>query len=215
MDGATLQAKAYYGYAKSAQYIGTAFAQYRPTAADNPTTGTPINPSLLASFNAKDMKYGKAQDFAKATWYCLADGTQLQVFDYLVGERTFYIAAMQPLLPILAVECNRTVNVMQPQIQGPNVGGITDYEGTDKANETAMMVGWPASILTGTKGEKGEVSLPGDVRNPWWKILIPFFPGVTIRAGWIIEDDLNRRHIISSAELTELGWNIVAQQGQA
>lgn len=213
MDGPTLQSKLYYGYAKSAQYIGTAFAQYRPTSALNPTTGTPLNASLLASFNAKDMAYSKAQDFAKATWYCLADGTQLNVFDYLVGEQTYYIAAMQPLLPILAVQCNEVLSITRPQLQ-TQVGGVTDYEGTVAANETPLMTAWPAAVIQGSKGEKGEVVLPGDVRNAWWAIMLPAASGVTLRSGDLIYSSLNRRYIISSAELTPLGWRITAQQGQ-
>lgn len=214
MDGPTLQGKIYQGYAKAAIRLGLPFAQYRPTQAVLPLSQPPLNPALLASFNAKDMKYGKAQDYAKATWYCLADGTQLQAGDYLVGaQRTFFIAAMQPLLPILAVDCNRTINVTRPQLQ-TQVGGVTNYEGTTAANETPLMTGWPASILQGTKGERGETTLPGDVRNAWWIILFPSIEGVTLRSGDIITDDIVRRYIISSAELTELGWRLTAQQGQ-
>jgi hypothetical protein len=214
MNGATIQQRIYYGYAKAAQYIGTAFAQYRPSSANNPVTGTPLNAALPASFNAQDMKYSKPNGYAKPCWYCLADGTQLQVFDYLVSAgKTYFVAAMQPLLPILAVECNRTVNVTRPQVQTA-VGGITDYEGTTATNETPLMAGWPASILQGSKGEKGEIVLPGDVRNAWWVVLFPSTPGVTLRAGDLIRDELNRRYIISSAELTDLGWRITAQQGQ-
>jgi hypothetical protein len=214
MDGATLQLKVYEGYAKAAVRLGMPFAQYRPSGATNPTQGAPLNASLLASFNAKDMAYGKAQDYGKATWYCLADGTQLAVFDYLIGaQQTFYIAAMQPLLPILAVQCNTTISVTRPQLQ-TNVGGITDYEGTTAANETPLMTGFPASVLQGSKGEKGEVVLPGDVRNAWWIVLFPY-AGVTLRAGDIIYDSpLNRRYIISSAELTDLGYRLTAIQGQ-
>jgi hypothetical protein len=69
-------------------------------------------------------------------------------------------------------------------------------------------------VLQGTKGEKGGVALPGDVRDAWWAILLPFVPGVVLRSGDLISDDLSRRYIISSAELTDLGWRITCQQGQ-
>jgi len=214
MDGATLQGKIYEGYAKAAIRLGLPFAQYRPSGANNPVTGAPLNASMLASFNAEDMKYGRPNKYGKATWYCLADGTQLAVFDYLVGASgTYFIAAMQPLLPILAVECNRTVSVTRPQLQ-TQVGGLTDYEGTTAVNETPLMAGWPASILQGSKGEKGEIVLPGDVRNAWWIVLFPSTPSVVLRSGDLIYDDNNRRYIISSAELTDLGWRLTALQGQ-
>lgn len=214
MNGATLQGKIYGGYAKAALRIGLPFAQYRPAGANNPTQGAPRNAALLASFNAEDMKYGRPNKYGKPTWYCIADGTQLAVFDYLVGaSSTYFIAAMQPLLPILAVECNRVVSVTRPSLQ-TQVGAVTNYEGTTAANETPLMAGWPASVLQGTKGEKSEVALPGDVRNAWWAILLPYTAGVVLRSGDLIADDLQRRYVISSAELTDLGWRITAQQGQ-
>jgi hypothetical protein len=213
MDGLTLQDRVYYGYAKSAQYIGLPFAQYRPTGATNPLSASPLNAALLASFNAQDMKYGKANKYGNPVWFCLADGRVLQVFDYLVGPgKTFYIAAMQPLLPILAVECNTVINVSRPQLQ-TQVGGITDYEGTTAANETPLMTGFPASVLQGSKGERGEVVLPGDVRNAWWIVMFPYV-GVTLRSGDLIYDTIGRRYIISSAELTDLGYRLTAIQGQ-
>ncbi len=212
MNGAFLQEKIYYGYAKSAQYIGTAFNQFRPTTAVNPFGAGPLA-TLNASFNAMDMKYGKPNVYAKPLWYALVDGTQTAVGDYLVSSnQTFFIAAMQPLLPILAVECNRTINLLRPQqLAGTGTAG---YGGDTVANESVLMTGWPASVLQGTKGEKGDADLPGDVRNPWWAVLFPYFPGVELRTGDIITDDLTRRYIISSAELTDLGWRITSIQAQ-
>jgi hypothetical protein len=212
MDGAFLQSKIYYGYAKSAQYIGTPFNQFRPTSATNPVAGAPIA-TLNASFNAQDMKYSKPNPYAKPLWFALVDGRLTAVGDYLIGASgTFFIAAMQPLLPILAVECNRTINVLRPQQLAGT--GTVGYGGDTVANETVLMTGWPASVLQGTKGEKGDTDLPGDVRNPWWAVLFPYFPGVALRTGDIITDDLTRRYIISSAELTDLGWRLTSIQAQ-
>lgn len=212
MDGAKIQQKVYRGYAISATKIGTAFNQYRPVTPVDPFAAGPIA-TLLASFNAQDMKYSKPNPYAKPLWYALVDGTQTAVGDYLVSNhQTFFIAAMQPLLPILAVECNRTINLLRPQqLTGT---GTVGYGGDTVANETVLMTGWPASVLQGTKGEKGETDLPGDVRNPWWAVLLPYSAGITLRTGDVIADDLNRRYIISSAELTDLGWRLTSIQAQ-
>lgn len=213
MDGARLQDRVYKGYGKAAQYIGLPFAQHRPVGATNPLTASPLNAALLASFNAEDMKYGRPNKYGKATWYCLADGRLLQVGDYLIGNgQTFFIAALQSILPILAVECNTTLNITRPQVQ-TQVGGITDYEGTTAANESPLMTGFPASVLQGSKGEKGDFQLPGDVRNAWWIVLFPY-AGVTLRSGDLIYDFIGRRYVISSAELTDAGWRLTAIQGQ-
>jgi hypothetical protein len=212
MDAAKLQKKVYAGYAKAALRIGPAYNLYRPTTAISPLTNAPVT-TLNASFNAEDMTYGRPNKYGKPTWYCLVDGSQVLVGDYLISSaQTFFIAAMQPILPILAVDCNRTINVLRPQ-QQTGLGAV-GYGGDIDANETPLMTGWPASVLQGTKGEKNEVNLPGDVRNPWWQILMPAFPGVVLQSADIITDDIGRRYIVSSAELTDLGWRMTAMSAQ-
>lgn len=216
MDGATLQSKVYAGYAKAALRVGLSCSHYRPLSATSAAiaVGNQIA-NLTASFNAEDMKYGRPNKYGKATWYCVADGTQLQRGDYLVqpSGSTFFIAGMQPLLPILAVECNRVVNLVRPQ-QLTGVGA-QGYGGDTVAGETPLATQFPASILQGTKGEKNLVNLPGDVRTPWWAVLLPILPGnVALRSDDIITDDLARRYVISSAELTDLGWRITATQAE-
>lgn len=213
MDGAKIQQKVYRGYAIAASKIGTAYSQYRPVTADI-TALQPISTSLLASFNAEDMTYSRPNKYAKPTWYALLDGTKTQVGDYLIGaEGTFFIAAQQALLPILAVECNRTLSFARPQAQS-DLGAVTNYEGNTPATQTPLAAGWHASVLQGTKGEKNEVGLPGDVRNPWWLILCPAIPDVTLRTTDLAFDDLGRRYILSSVELTDLGYRMTAQQAQ-
>ena len=212
MDAAYLQSKIYYGYAKSAKYIGPSFQLFRPSSATNPFQYGPLG-TLNASFNAMDMTYGKPNVYGKPLWYALVDGTQTQVGDYLTNaDKTYFIAAMQQTLPILAVECNRTINVFRPQQQ--TAAGVNPYGGTIDSNQTEIMTAWPASVLQGTKGEKEGAVLPGDVRLPWWAILLPAYPGVTLLTADIITDDIGRRYIISSAELTDLGWRITAMQAQ-
>jgi len=211
VDSVKLQNRVYKGYQKAALRIGPIFNLYRPTDPLAPIGG-PIA-VLNASFNAEDMTYGRPNKYGKPTWFCLVDGTQTQVGDYLInGDKTFFIAAQQTILPILAVDCNRTIDVIRPQ-QQTGVGAV-GYGGDTDANETPLMTGWPASVLQGTKGEKGEVNLPGDVRNPWWQVLMPAFPGVVIRTADIVTDDLDRRYVVSSPELTDLGWRMTVQQAQ-
>ena len=214
MDAATLQNRIYKGYGKAALRLGYMTDIYRPVNGTNPMQQGNKIASINASFNAEDMTYGKPNKYGKATWYGLFDGTLTQVGDYLVNEQdgTFFIAAQQTALPILLVSCNRTINVLRPQ-QQTGVGAV-GYGGNTDATETALMTAWPASVLQGTKGEKGDVSLPGDVRNPWWAILLPHYAGVTLRSADIVTDDLGRRYVISSAELTDLGWRLTAMQVQ-
>jgi hypothetical protein len=216
MDATKLQAKINGGYAKAAQRLGLSCGQYRPTSALTAAIapGNRLR-AILASFNAEDMKYSKPNKYGKATWYCLADGSLLKVGDYLVQPdgSAYFIAGMQLHLPIFVVGCNRTVDILRPQ-QASGVGAV-GYGGNIAATETPLVTQFAASILQGTKGEKSPVDLPGDVRIPWWAVLLPVLPGgVSLRTGDIINDDMARRYIISSAELTDLGWRITAMQAE-
>lgn len=216
MNGATVQARIWKGYAKSASVLGFSCQFYRPTPWDgSPWTGNFLGTStstLPVSLNAEDMKYGKPNKYGKATWYALVDGTSLQAGDYFIGPQgTFFIAALQPLLPILAVSCNRTVSIYRPQTQ--TGVGAQPYGGNTASNQVLLVSGVPCSILQGTKGEKSEANLPGDTRSPWWSILMPGLGRVM--PDDIIIDDLEQRYVVSSPEQSDLGLRITAMMALA
>jgi hypothetical protein len=192
------------------------------------------------SLNAEDMNYRKPSKYAKATWYAVMDGTGLKVGDYFIGQGssgnmqlegggnllledgtnllvdgsgdTYFIAAMQPLLPIFVVECNRVVSLYKPQSQSGI--GQQGYGGTTTQNQKLFVSGVPCSILQGTKGEKSETNLPGDTRSPWWSILMPASVG-RIAQDDIIINDLGQRYIVSSNEFTDLGYRLTAMMAEA
>lgn len=209
MDGATLQQKVYAGYAKAALRIGTSFNQYRASTAINPTASGNLVQSLLASANV-NWAYDRANKYGNAVYQMLVDGTQTQVGDFLVGSSTYYIAAMQPLLPILAVKCNHTITIKRPT-QPVGVGQV-GYGGYQDSTATILYQGCPASILEGTKGENNSFNLPNDIKMPWWRVIFPSLGGVNIVTGDIITDETNLQYQVSSAELTELGWRLTAGQ---
>lgn len=211
MNGTKLNSLVYKGYAKAATKIGTTYQHYRPTSAMNPLAVGNRLADMPVSLNANDPQYSRPNMYGKATWYAVADGTQLQVGDYIVGiEGTLFVAALQQLLPIYMVDCNRTISVLRPQI-GMSAGALP-YSGDTQSNEVMLMESWPASVLQGSKGEKNETNLPGDVKTPWWSVLMPHFPGVTLQTSDVIVDDIGRRMIISGAELTDLGWRMTCMQ---
>ena len=167
--------------------------------------------TLKVSLNAEDMKYGRPNKYGKATWYALVDGTDLAVGHYFQGPQgTFFIATMQALLPILVVQCNRVVNIFRPYSQ-TGITGRAPYGGNTDKKAKLLVAGRPCSILQGTKGEKGDAQLPGDVRSPWWTILIPQ-ADTDIRMDDIIKDDRGVRYVVSSSELTDAGFRVTAMQ---
>lgn len=194
MDGARIQALAYRGMGKAAQRIGLPFDVYRPAGATNPMDAGNKVATLPAHFTA-DGGYTKPDGYGSATRQAMLDGAQVAVGDYLAGEGgPYFIAAKQPLLPILAVSCDRTVSITQ--------GGASP-----------VAVGWPASVLlSGSGGANALEMLPGAPANPLWRLLLPAVPGLTFNVADLVTDDLLRSYFIEAAELTDLGWRINMRQ---
>ena len=222
MDGVLLQSKIYMGYAKSAQRVGLPFDVYRPTSAANPQAiGNKIK-TLQAAFtvhSSGNFNFGKPSDFKGPLFHALVDGAQIQRGDYLNDPTTvfgpFYIASMDPSVPILAVQTNRIVTVYRPDGLASKPIGVSGYGGTvastANANETAVMTAWPASVLEGARGI-GSGELPSDNGVGVWRVFLPSWSGVLISPGFIIIDDVGKRMIVRQAELSDLGWNIQTVQ---
>lgn len=211
MDAAKLRSKVYIGYGKAAKRIGYDAQQFRATSAADPLATQSLQ-TLPASFTT-NFSYSAPNKYGQATWLGVFDGREFVPGDFLVSTQdgTFFVAAMQTTLPIYCVQTNRIIKVLRTT-QEPGNGGLQGYGGTTAANEIAIMSGWPASILQGTKGERSSLNLPADAKTPWYAILFPAYPGITLRTSDIITDDIERRYVISSAELTDMGWRVTAMQ---
>ena len=172
--------------------------------------------TLPASFTVHgpaNFNFGVPSVYQKPLFHALLDGAQVQIGDYLLSETNvqgpFFIIAKDAGVPILAVQCNRTLSAWAP---GPSLSvGANDYSGTTQDNETAIMTAWPASVLLGARGVRDQ-QLPEDAGYGSWRILMPYWAGVIIRAGTILTDDLGNRMVVQSAELQDLGWRIDATQ---
>jgi hypothetical protein len=191
--------------------LGTPFAQYRPTSAVNPI-GAPIAKiPVWVTGDAKLMAV-KAFDRKKPDEvYAGLDPDLTQVGDYLVGSvsagapETFFVASQDVPMPIRLVYCNSTLTIYQPNEQAPGPGY---YGGNVGGLGAVKLTAWPVSIVLGTKGEAGATKLPGDVRSPWYNVMLPAFPGVDILTFDIAEDQNGVRYIISATELTTFGWRL-------
>ena len=215
MIGDLIQQQVWLGYGIAGSVLGSPVTQSRRIDAINPV-GIVISTTLPAAFDAVPAyKFGKPNLYSQAMWYALIDGSLIKVGDYLLtgSGDTYFVAALQHLLPIGCVQCNRVLTVLRPA--SPAGFGSVGYGGDDVANEVPVMVSWPASMLTKSRGERNDVGLPGDVRMPWFEVLFPAFPGVDVLYGDVITDDHGRRYKISSAELSDLGWRILAMLAMA
>lgn len=219
MDAATLQSRIYTGYSKAALRIGLDTDLYRPGTASHPISGINKLRTFPASFNAEDMKYGKPNKYGHPIWYGIFDGALTQSGDYLVrvsDGQTYYIGGQQQLLPIICIECNRSIRITREN--SSSAVGALPYSGNQPANETDVLGApnamWPASILFGGRIQQS-MNLPASVREAGWQILLPPSVPITIMAGDIATDDLGRRYAIEGAESTDLGWRINAQEAHS
>ncbi|AJG19067.1 hypothetical protein [Cupriavidus basilensis] len=209
MDAAKLQDRIYVGYAKAAKRIGYVYDVYRPASAANPLTAKVA--SLNASFSAQEWTYTKANLPSKPFWYCLMDGRETQLGDYLVyGQSVHFIAGMQSELPILTVECNARVWVTRPMASsgfGAQGYSCSSAHTDDYVLGTQNGAGWPASILFGSRTLRHQL-LPTSADEHGYQILLPMSNPIALLAGDVITDDLARRFMVAGAERNGQLWRL-------
>lgn len=212
MDAQALQDRLSRGMGLAARRIGQVHDLHRPDGAVRPVRADTRVLRLHAAFSAEEPRFARPQGYGRALWWATLDGAAVRPGDYLRGPSgTFFVAAAQPLLPVLAVRTNRTLSASRPA--APLATGVNDYGGLVAATATTLLTGWPASVLAAGGGGPGP--LPGDARQAWWTVLLPPLPraaGVVLRASDLLGDDEGRSFVIASAEESELGWRLVAKQ---
>lgn len=214
MDGALLEQKIFHGRAMVARRIGFACNLFRPLQGQ-PPLGNLIATHKVA-LNAADGAYKKPALYGKAVWYADFYARACLPGDYLVRIKDgaiWFIASRQPLLPIVAIDCQRSISIAR---QTPVSGfGAVGYSGVIDPTMVLGMGGlWPCSILMEGGAGPG-AGLPGDATEASWKILLPPSIPLTIESSDILTDDLSRRFEVLSAESTDLGWRLSAKEVHA
>lgn len=222
MDAATINARIYAGRGKAAQRIGYSYTVHRPVSA---ATALPAPIATIpAAFNAGDNKYAKPNEYGHPIWYADLDGRLVQPGDYLVRTDqptdVYFVAGMQPLLPIIAIDCPRTVRVTVPvpttAIGAVGYSGICDTVGEMTTALGSNAAGWPCSITLGKGTQTAATHLPtGSTKQQGWQVLLPPSVPITINAGMRLIDDLGRKYDVVAAELSDLGWRIMANEDHA
>jgi hypothetical protein len=122
----------------------------------------------------------------------------------------WFIAAQQPLLPILCVRAARVVSFTRPATT--TTSGVGSYGGYTRASANALFTGFPASVLNADIVGIDPTDLPADAIPESWQVLLPARPEVVLRTGDLMSDDLGRNGVVSSAELSDLGWRLLVKQ---
>ena len=196
------------GLGAAARHIGAQYDAFRPVGVANPLA--PENRYLRLPIAFTDETFGlrRPVPYGKATWSAIFDTAYTRPGDYLTGPSgTFFVAAQQSLLPVLCVLADRLIMISRPA--APAAAGVNAYGGLLATTATPVLTAWPASILFAGSGSPGD--LPGDANTPSWTVLLPTTPAL-LRPADLITDDTGKSYVIGSAELTALGWRILAKQ---
>lgn len=201
MNGAALQSLVYRGYGIAAQRIGYPYAVYRAASMISPiAVGNRILTALYASFTTGfDFKsYSKP---LAADCIAIVDGSQVQTGDWMVGQAgTFYIADMQPTLPIAAIQCNRTISIVRP--------GYSTVSSTP-VSETIIASGFPAFGITSTRGRTQSgipIQTQSDSGIHGMRYYLNSHTVGDIRIEDVIVDENGDRFVIDSAAPTAFGY---------
>jgi hypothetical protein len=196
------------GLGTAARHAGAEYDAYRPADVQTPLAPENRYLRLPAAFADENLSFRRPVQYGRATWSGIFDTAYTRTGDYLAGPAgVFFIAAQQSLLPPICILTSATITLSRPA--APSAAGVNSDGGLTAATATPVLTGWPASVLFAGSGSPGE--LPGDASTPTWTILLPNTPA-TISSADVITDNAGRSYVVGSAELTALGWRILAKQ---
>lgn len=211
MDATTLQDRIHWGLNLAARSTGARTEAFRPRTASDPLSPQNRYLRLKATFTGLDGRLAHAPGYGSALWYGIFDAAYTQPGDYLVrSDGTWFIAAQQSLLPVLCVRTNHQVTFSRPPAHSAT--GVNGYGGVTAANLVPLLERWPARVITASGAGRPSANLPGDASVGGATVLLPAFAGVTLRVADLMSDDLGRSAVVSSAELSDLGWRLTVKQ---
>lgn len=196
---------------RAALAVGLTTDVFRPRDSRPPIVAGNRVVRLHAAFTGPDERFARPPGYGNAVWYGLFDTAYTAPGDYLrQGDALWFIAAQPRLMPALCVRADRVATFVRPvttRTVGP--GG---YGGVNLGDSQTLLRGWPVSILATERPARTEAALPGDAGLAVWSVLLPALSGIVLEPADLLVDDLGRRAIVASAELTTLGWRLVVHQ---
>lgn len=210
MSQAHLQDRHTYALGVAGRHLGTWADAYRPAHPLEPFKDEFRFMKLPAAFVPARGGAQQTNLYGDPFWHGLFDASYTRPGDYLrCRTGVYFIASQLPLLPLLCVMTNRTVSLVRPNPQ--SAPSANPYGGYSWGNDTALMTGWPASVVTNTRYGQPEGKLPTDQPVSYLTVLMPRIEPVTLETGDMLTDDLGRQAVLVAAELTELGWRLIAK----
>lgn len=202
------------GYGIAARVVGDAYRIHRPSPTGIAIGAATYVGEVFAAFS-DDLSFARRERWGEVAKVAVLDLSRVAVGDYLTGAGgTFFVSALPAFGPPQVVACNRVLTVTRPS---PGAAGDAYYGGDVRAAEVALLSGWPGAVAQAGGLAGVDIGLPGDARAPGWTIYLPASASAQLRASDVVEDDQARpmRYIIGSAEETDMGWRLRAQQAVA
>lgn len=218
---------------KGGAIVGHPYAVYRPTGTDLRDMSGMLRGSVKANMS-KDYNYNHAPAWDDLLWATIVDPTTLSIGDILVGPLTYYVASMDPFLPLSCVRCNGLVDLLrvnsqladkagvpgmgdalpsQPGSDGVYFGSTTEpiSAGQPGAGEVTLGFSVPACLVANAGRATGSGQLPDDAPGPArWRIYVPasVFGQGSIVDRDVVRDAEGHRYYVSSAQWSEMGYRL-------
>ncbi len=204
------------GLGRAAMIAGAWAGAYRPHGPHEPVAAERRFLRLNAAFTAAGGPR-VPPGYGQAAWHGLFDAAYTRPGDFLVrtGEdgrepEIWFIASQLPLAPPLCIRATRIACFSRAA--APQRPGINGYGGLVRAAAVSLATGWPVSVLAAGGAGMDAAALPADAVPGAWSVLLPRVDGVVFRPGDLMTDDLARTAVVAAAELTDLGWRLLARQ---
>lgn len=202
------------GFGIAARVLGEEFDHYRPSPTAAAFSAATWRGKVRAAID-DNLSFAAKERYGEAVRMAAMDGRAAEVGDYLRGDGgTFFVASLPDIGTPHVVQCNATLTVRRPT---PGATGDAHYGGDVRAAAVALLAAWPGAMVQAGTGGPMDAGLPGDPRGAWWTIYLPASASAQLRASDVVEDDqaTPMRWIIASAERTDMGWRLRAQQAVA
>jgi hypothetical protein len=205
---AQIQNALHRGLGAAARGVGTWFNAYRPRSATDPLDSANCFLRLPATFlpqrEIQDVSHGHR------VWQGVFDAAYTRPGDYFSDdEHVFFVFAQEPFQPVLCIGTNRVVSIRRPS--APVAAGVNGYGGVLRRDAIAVLTRWPAGVVTPSE-TVGRTDLPADAGLARWSVWLPPAPIPVLRTGDLLQDDLGRNGVVTTADLSALGWLLTVKQ---
>ncbi len=211
MDVSFIEDRIAWGHNLAARRLGSLVDAYRPNGLHEPLAASNRYLRLHAAFSPSPGNFEQAPGYGNAIYFGYFDSAYTKPGDYLVqGERTFFIATQESLLPVLCVRANRILTIRRPD--APAAAGTNGYGGVVSSATSLVAARWPASMMGMATGGSAVSGLPTDTATPQWTVLMPASNTAAILPADLVIDDDGRQSVVISAERSHMGVRLITRQ---